>query len=118
MMKPERRRSQRIRTYQPVRLQPIHSPHSIDTLTKDVSLHGLRCLSEQILPVATELSVELSTVDGPLAARGKAAWFHMLPYSDQVEVGIAFTDVSPQNLQRLSAYLDRLSIKSRAPYSP
>ena len=114
MMQTERRRSPRIRTYQPVRLQPIHSQRSMDTLTKDVSRHGLRCLSEQIFPVSTEVSVELTTADGPLAARGKTAWFQIIPHSDQVEVGIAFTEISPETIRRLSVYLDRLSEKSSA----
>ena len=113
-MQRERRRSQRIHTYQPVRLQPVHSQRSTDTLTKDISAHGVRCLSGQIFPVSTELSVELSTKEGPMAAYGKAAWFQMIPHSDQVEIGITFTDVSPETMQRLSVYLDHLSIKSVA----
>ena len=111
-MQTERRGSPRIRTYQPVRLQPIHSQRSMDTLTKDVSRYGLRCLSEQIFPVSTEISIELTTADGLLAVRGKSAWFQMIPHSDQVEVGIAFTDLSPNTIRRLSVYLDRLAQKA------
>lgn len=110
-MQEDRRRTPRIRTYQPVRLQPLHSSRFMDTLTKDVSLQGLRCISEQTFPVATELNIELSTIEGPMSARGRTAWFQMIPHSDQVELGIAFSDISQETLRRLSAYLEHLSQK-------
>ena len=112
-MNEERRLSPRIRAYRPVRLQRPNSHEPIQTLTKDIGGNGLRCVISDVVPVSTELSVELILSDGeqPLVTRGQAMWFRMLPHSDQFDLGISFIDQSPQNKRRLSVYLERLSSK-------
>ena len=110
-MSDERRSSQRFRAYLPVRLHRAHTPHIVETLTKDISLGGIRCISEAIFPVATEVSLEivLSTGSELLDLRGRTAWFRIVPHSEQFDVGIEFSDITPQNQRRLSAYLEHLS---------
>ena len=107
----QRRNSARIRAYRPVRLQPPQTPRVTETLTKDLSVGGLRCITSTPYPVATEMNLELilSTGDGPLALRGKLAWFCMIPHSDQFELGFSFLELSPHTKRRLSTYLDFLS---------
>ncbi len=107
----ERRITPRVRAYRPVRLQKPGSPHVVETLSKDLALGGLRCLSPALFPVSTEVSVELvlSSGDEPLSARGKTVWFQTIPQSEQFDLGIAFTDLQPRIKRRLSAYLERLS---------
>lgn len=107
----ERRITPRVRAYRPVRLQKPGSPQVVETLSKDLALGGLRCLSPALFPVSTEVTVELvlSSGDEPLSARGKTVWFQTIPQSEQFDLGIAFTDLQPRTKRRLSAYLERLS---------
>ncbi len=83
----------------------------VETLTKDLSLTGMRCLSSTICPVSSDVSLELILGNGqePLALRGRTVWFQTIPEGDQFDIGIAFFDVSPHNKRRLSMYIDRLS---------
>ena len=115
-MTEERRRSHRMRAYLPVQLHKAHTPQMIETLTKDVSADGLRCVSSTLCPVSTEVSIELALPSGHevLELRGRTAWFRMIPHSDQFDIGIAFHDVSPQTKIRLSAYIERLSDQTSA----
>ena len=110
-MNQERRNSQRVRAYLPVRLRTPASPQPIETLTKDLGAGGLRCLSPIACPVSTEIGLELvlATDDEPIAVRGKTTWFRTIPESDQFDFGIAFLDLSQQNKRRLSVYLDRFA---------
>ena len=110
MVTVERRTSPRIRAYRPVRLHKPSSPQ-IETLTKNLSLGGVRCLSSTVFPVSSELNLELmfSTGEEPLAARGCMIWFQIVPHSEQFDLGIAFVDMAPQTKRRLSVYLDRLA---------
>ncbi len=110
----ERRSAPRFRAYFPVRLHKATSPPVIETLTKDLSVGGMRCLSPTIYPVSTEVSVELMLGPGEeqLTLRGKTAWFLTLSGSDQFEFGIQFFDLTPQYKRRLSVFLDRLSQRS------
>ena len=110
-MPEERRRTPRIRAYHPVRLQRPGTAPVVETLTKDLSSAGLRCLSSTWFPVTSDLHVELVLASGaaPITIRGKAAWFGMIPHSDQLELGISFQEIDPADKRRLSAYLDRVS---------
>ena len=107
----DRRIGPRVRAYRPVQLFKPGSFPLVESLTKDLSVGGLRCLSPILIPVSTELRVELvlSTGDEPIEVRGKAAWLQEIPQSEQFDIGIAFLDLSPQTKRRLSVYLDRLS---------
>ena len=107
----ERRTTARIRTYRPLRLQRSQAPGIVETLTKDLAPGGLRCLSSTLVPVATEVDVELvlSRGEEPVIARGRAVWFRMIPESEQFDIGIEFLDLDPQSKRRLSVYIDRLS---------
>lgn len=110
----ERRANPRIRIYHPVRLHRPGVPQTVETLTKDLSVGGLRCISATLFPVSTDIQVELVLMNGeePLTARGQTRWFRMIANSDQFDIGISLLDLSPQNKRRLSAYLDNLAKKS------
>ena len=107
----ERRATPRVRAYRPVRLQQTGIPRVVETLTKDLGMGGMRCVSPVLLPVSAEVSVELmlSTGAEPLTTRGRAVWFHTIPQSEQFDLGISFFDLPPTDKRRLSAYLERLS---------
>lgn len=110
----ERRATPRIRAYRPVRLHHAGIPRVVETLTKDLAVGGLRCVSQVLFPVSTEVNVELmlSTGSEPLTARGRAVWFQTIPHSEQFDLGISFLDLAPADKRRLSVYLDRLSSQS------
>jgi len=95
--------------YLPVRLTQLKPTHSLETLTKDLSLEGVRCVSPTSLPVATQVSVELGLSPGtePITLLGRMAWFRNLPYSEQFDLGITFTEINSQTKRRLSTYIDR-----------
>lgn len=113
----ERRTTPRIRTYRPVRVQGQTTPRVLETLTKDIALGGLRCLSPTVFPVSAPLQLEVTLGAGeePLTVRGRAAWFRTLPDGDQYDLGVVFVDLSEQDKLRLSAYLSRLSQQAVAP---
>ncbi len=108
-MEAERRRGPRMRAYLPVRLSTGSHQPVIETLTKDLSPEGLRCLSPTAFPVSSELNVEVILAAGQesVALRGRTAWFRTIPFADQFDIGLNFIDVSPQTKRRLSSYIER-----------
>jgi hypothetical protein len=107
----ERRTTTRIRTYRPLRIQRFQTPGVVETLTKDLAAGGLRCLSSTLVPISTEVEIELALSRGeePILAKGRAVWFQTIPESEQFDIGIKFLDLEPQSQRRLSAYLDKFS---------
>ena len=112
----ERRKAPRYRTYHPVRIVKSREPHVVETLTKDVSRGGVRCLTPQLFPVSADLGVEMVLFRGEESfnVKGKAIWFRIIPHSDQFDLGISFLDMPPQDKRRLSVYLERLAERSGA----
>ena len=106
-MADERRAHPRLRVYYPVRLYPAHSMRVVETLTKDLAVGGFRSLSATVLPVASELRVELVLPQGrePIMAKGRAVWFRSIPESEQFDVGIVFSGLSETDKRRLSVCL-------------
>jgi hypothetical protein len=110
-MNAERRQSPRVRVYHPVRVHRLVPTQLIETLTKDLSLGGLRCMSMLPLPIASELQLEVVLFAGeePFTVSGHTVWFQFVPSGEQYEIGIAFDALSPQDKRRLSVYFDNLS---------
>ena len=109
-MSQERRRAARIRCVLPLRLYPPGEAKVIQTLTKDLSEGGLRCLSPVAKPVKTLLSVEIDLGPGkkPLTLRAHTVWFQEIPHSEQFYLGIAFQDLSSHHRELLSRYIDTI----------
>ena len=111
-MSQERRRFPRVRCYLPVRFYPQGEIKVIETLTKDLGLGGLRVLSPVLKPVSIVLWVEISLWgEQSLSLPAQTVWFETIPRSEQFDLGIAFLDLSHENSERLSRYLERASDK-------
>lgn len=74
----------------------------------DASLGGVRIYSDEQYAEGTQLEVDLYLGDGStLECRARVAWLRKLP-KDAVavyEVGLAFTDVTQETLERLKSVL-------------
>jgi len=94
----ERRNVPRIRTYLPVRIQTPGNSSAIETLTRDISYRGLRCLAPAPIPTHTAVKVDitLSIRRTVVTLQGQTQWLRELPHSDQFEVGIAFVSETPE----------------------
>ncbi len=116
MTKPEgseRRGTPRVGCVVPVQLYTNNEPKVIETLTKDLSTGGLRCLSPVAKGTASPVSLEMTLGQGerPLSLRAKIVWFERIPHGNQFYLGLAFQNLSDQDTRRLSRYLERLSSK-------
>ena len=97
-----------MRAYLPARVSQAGTPGT-ETLTKDIALGGMRCLSPYLSPVGSVVSVEIALPSQPdvVQLRGRTAWFRVLPESEQFDLGIAFLDMPTETKRRLSTYFER-----------
>lgn len=108
---PERRRSQRVTCVLPLQISSDGGPKLIETLTKDLSAGGLRCLSPTAKPPATRVSLEITLGKGarPFSLQARVVWFEAVPNSHQFYLGLAFDHLSEIYTRRLSRYIEQLS---------
>ena len=82
-----------------------HGQRVVETLTKDISLSGLRCLSPIAIPPSTPVHVELILGAGEpiLNLNATAIWSKAIPKSEQFYLGLSFPSIDDEHMQRLSA---------------
>ena len=110
-MHQERRQSPRVQCYLPVRLIVQGQRRVIQTLTKDLGIGGIRCLSPVVTPSSVPVSMEITLGAGTrlVNVRAQVVWLKEVPHSDQFHLGIVFQDLSEEDTKLLSTYLSRLS---------
>ena len=99
----ERRQAPRARTYLPVRIQPANNASVVETLTRDIGYHGMRCLTSTPIAAHTPVRIDLTL---PLrrtvvSIQAQTQWLRELPHSDQFEVGIVFLADPPEEYRQV-----------------
>lgn len=107
----ERRKTPRVRCYLPVRLYPQGEQRVIETLSKDLGLDGLSCLSPVHRPVASPLAVEINLGQGqpPLHLRATLSWFTEVANGEQFQLGLNFDPMTEVESRQLSRCIDRFT---------
>jgi c-di-GMP-binding flagellar brake protein YcgR len=78
-----------------------------NSITRDISQHGIGLLVQKFVPKDTNLIMELSLSPKkePVLAVGQVKWIRKVGYGDRYRLGMQFTDLSPGAKNRLSDYL-------------
>ncbi len=111
-MAKERRRETRKKEGNRLTIETI-SPDQTDTataptkkisfsLTEDISLKGIKVISDEFFPIDSLLKIELSLAEfhEPLQLKGKVKWIRSLE-ENLYEIGIEFLDASPKHMKAL-----------------
>jgi hypothetical protein len=78
------------------------------SLTEDISLKGIKVISDAIFPIDTLLRIELSLAElrEPLQLKGKVKWIRSHE-EDLFEIGIEFIDTRPEQMKFLVGHMYR-----------
>src|SRR3989338_8061117 len=100
----ERRQTPRVRCYLPLRLYPQGEHRVIETLSKDLGLGGMSCLSPVHRRIATPVSLEVTLGQGqpPLTLHAKLIWFSEVPNSEQFQLGFGFDQMTAFQSRQVS----------------
>ena len=110
-MQEELRRAPRVRCYLPIRLYPQGEHRVIETLSKDLGLGGVSCLSPISLPMSTPLTVEILLGQGepPIHLQSRVSWFTELSDGEQFQLGLSFDHVNEFEARQLSLCITRFT---------
>ena len=78
------------------------------SLTEDISLKGIKVMSDEFFPIDSLLKIELSLAElhEPLQLQGKVKWTKSHD-EDLYEIGIEFTDAAPKHMKALVDHMYR-----------
>jgi hypothetical protein len=91
--------------YRPAGLGLLHHRRN----TQDISLGGMRVFSDEPLRVGSRLDLEIQLADESVVrCWGEVVWSVALANGSPAgfDVGMKFTDMAPQDIQRLAAVLN------------
>ena len=106
----DRRQFPRIATYLPVRVRLPRTGRYLQTLTKDVSVGGMRCMVEGQPAINDMVMMELPLYKEvmPLHTRASVAWVRPITAGQSV-VGVRFGELTAAERAALTAYLEQLT---------
>jgi len=110
----EKRRFPRIETRIPVKYRKLGDAgvQGTGTLTRNISEGGLRFRTREFISMACRLIVELDIpmIPKPVKAISRVAWIRKAPSGEDYEIGNQFLEISKQDKEVVSQYMDSLSV--------
>ncbi|MCM8781609.1 MAG: PilZ domain-containing protein [Candidatus Omnitrophica bacterium] len=108
----EKRKSPRFRVSLPFEYKKLRGTPEMKkgSVTKDLSLGGTRFVIDEFLPYTARLvlDITLPLPQRSVSAISKVSWIRKLSSGDKYEVGNQFLEMSREDRERLSLYLDGL----------
>jgi len=103
----EKRKFLRIPAYANIQFRRVGYILSHHKLSKDVSIKGIRFLSDQFLPVGGHIKVGLQLEEGemPVEFICKVVWNHSLYDDEFYEIGAEICDISKESHDKLNTYI-------------
>jgi c-di-GMP-binding flagellar brake protein YcgR len=111
----ERRKHERIKTHIPVRYRKLRDGAGISglsSLSKNLSQGGIRFRTAEFISMACRLILELDIpmFVKPVKAISKVAWIRKADSGDDYEVGNQFLEMSKQDKELISEYVNSLTM--------
>jgi len=102
----DRRKHKRFNISFPVECKILPTRNYFYTVTKDLSLGGLKILNNDFISKGNLLSLDLNIIDKVLKLKAKVAWCNRERASDRHLVGLEFVEVNKYDHQSLSHFLE------------
>ena len=99
----EQRRFPRFNYSIPIKYRPQTQPASTYTVTRDLSVGGLKLLTNNFIPRGTEVQLEVEFPHLDLInTQGTVVWSNRINHSEQYLSGIRFTALDETNRKNIS----------------
>lgn len=113
--KTEKRKHPRMKTHIPVRYRKLRggaSGEGISSISKNLSQGGIRFRTVEFVSMACRLILELDIpmFTKPVKAISRVAWIRKTVSGDDYEVGNQFLEMSKQDRELISEYVDSLNL--------
>jgi c-di-GMP-binding flagellar brake protein YcgR len=78
------------------------------TVSKDLSMVGVRILSEDFLPRKKFMKVNINLIDTVAEIKAQVVWCNKEPYSRRYYAGLKFLEINEKNKHNLGTFLGRI----------
>lgn len=104
----ERRKYPRISISFPVECNLLPASSYFYTVCKDLSLGGLKILSEKFIPKDKLLKINIDLIDRVVNTKARVAWCNHTPASERYTAGLDFVEIGKQDQGAISQFLSEV----------
>jgi len=104
----ERRASPRVGISFPVECKTLPSREYFYTVCKDLSMIGIKIISNDFIPKDSFLKLHVNLVDSVVELKAKLVWCNKERCSDRYSAGLQFVEVNERGKETLSLFLDKV----------
>lgn len=92
----------------PVECKSVSAKNYFYTVSKDLSLGGIKIISSTFLPKNNTMKVNINLIDSMLDLRAKVAWCNKERLSERYTTGLEFVETSESSKKKLFQFLNRI----------
>lgn len=93
----------------PVECQQMNSPQYSCTVTKDLSLGGVKIISDDFIPKGNTLKLKLNLIKRVFNFKTKVAWCNRERFSDRYYLGCEFIEIPYFYKSQYRKFLDKVT---------
>ena len=106
MKETNNRKYPRLNSYLPLRYKIRGSSEFGSSVTRDISISGMRFTTENYIKPATDISLEINLLSKIISSIGRVKWSQALPHSNKYQIGLEFIEIESNNRFFLSDYIN------------
>jgi c-di-GMP-binding flagellar brake protein YcgR len=104
----ERRKYPRIKVSFPVECKVLSQRIYFYTVSKDLSLGGVKILSDEFIPKDNVIRLRVNLIDEMLHLKARVAWCNRKRISERYLMGLEFVELNEENQRNIFRFLNRV----------
>ncbi|UCD15590.1 MAG: PilZ domain-containing protein [Candidatus Omnitrophota bacterium] len=104
----ERRSFPRVNVSFPVECNPLSQKSYFYTVSKDLSIGGVKILTNEFLSKDDNVKVKINLIDKVVGVKAKVIWCNKERISERYSAGLKFTEMNDLNKGALTQFLSKI----------
>ena len=104
----DKRKFPRVGVSFPVECKPLPTRNYFYTVSKDISLGGVKIVSNRFLPKDDLVKVNINLIDSILDLKAKVAWCNKERSAERYSTGLQFVETTESSKKKLFQFLNRI----------
>jgi len=102
----EKRKCQRLPISFPVECTTLPSRNYFYTVTKDISMGGVKIISDAFLSKGNPFKVNVNLIDKVIDLEAEVAWCNAQSRQQRYSAGLEFKNINPDDQKELSRFIE------------
>ncbi|MCM8819313.1 MAG: PilZ domain-containing protein [Candidatus Omnitrophica bacterium] len=107
-MEIERRKYPRLNVSFPIECSDPAQKNYFYTVSKDISLGGVKIIYDKFLPKQTNLKLNINLIDNVVTAISRVCWCNKMRISDRYMIGLEFNELDTESKKNILNFFEKI----------